>query len=178
MAQTGWAEYTRDLSLFLKAAQEIQIKLSQVSRAPAHYDCQELMLLIGLPLYVLAALAGWALVGSQCYFAHPLCNPLPKEVSSLPRADHWKVSAVTMEHHFHVTLSSASSEALQVPTKAVGLPRFHPGVPVLTLPCSAPPGSLWECQAFPGFIGAAFQTDESFVSQIGKYQTPGVSSHS
>lgn len=41
MAWTGWAECTRDLSLFLKAAQEIQIKLSQVSTAAAHYDSQE-----------------------------------------------------------------------------------------------------------------------------------------
>lgn len=99
-------------------------------------------------------------------------------MSSLPRTDHWDVSAATVEQPLRVTLSSASSGALQVPTTAVDVPRFHLGVPVLTLPCSAPPGPLWECQALPAFIGAAFQTGESFVSHIGKYKTPGVSSHS
>lgn len=74
----------------------------------------------------------------QCCCAHPLCNPI-----SHPRAEHWDDSAVTVEQHLHVTQSSASSGAPQVPTKAVDLPRSHPEVPVLTLPCSAP---LWEGQ--------------------------------
>lgn len=87
------------------------------------------MLFISLPLSILAALAGWDLVGSVTLFCSSFvqCNPLSKEVSSIPRTDDWDVPAVTKEQHLHITLSSASSETPQGPTKAVDLlPRFHP----------------------------------------------------
>lgn len=140
------------------------------------------MLLITLPLYVLAALAGCALVGSPMsfYSSFVQCNPFSKEVFSLPRAGDWDVSAVTMEQHLHFTLSSASSGALQVPPKA-----WISQGSIQRCLCWPFPAQhhLGHCgnvkwKALPGFIRAAFQTDESFVSQIGKYKTPGVSSHS
>lgn len=99
------------------------------------------MLLISLPLYVLAALAGWALVGSPMSFCSSFvqCNPFSKEVSSLPRAGDWDVSAVTMEQHLHVTVLSKLRDS-PGPPQSLDLPRIHPEVSVLTLPCSAPLG--------------------------------------
>lgn len=51
------------------------------------------MLLINLPLYIRAAPAGWALLGSSTLFCSCFvqCNPLSKEVSSFPRTEDWDV---------------------------------------------------------------------------------------